>query len=65
MFGSISFNNFLVKSLMHHSAEWWSLFGRRRVLMAKSAAVFSLDNSVQSISTNVLKREGGTHSIGS
>lgn len=28
---------------------------RRRVLMAKSASVFSVGRSVQSISTNVLK----------
>ncbi len=41
---------------LHTDPEWWSLFGRRRrVLMAKSASVFSVGTSVQSISTNVLK----------
>jgi len=36
--------------------DWRSLLGfRKRVLMAKSASVFSVGNAVQSISTNVLK----------
>ncbi|CAK0750157.1 hypothetical protein CVIRNUC_001968 [Coccomyxa viridis] len=36
--------------------DWRSLFGlRKRVLMAKSASVFSMGNAVQSISTNILK----------
>ena len=36
--------------------DWRSLLGfRKRVLMAKSASVFSVGNAVQSISTNILK----------
>ena len=36
--------------------DWRSLLGlRKRVLMAKSASVFSMGNAVQSISTNILK----------
>ena len=36
--------------------DWRALFGmRKRVLMAKSASVFSAGNAVQSISTNILK----------
>ena len=36
--------------------DWRSLFGlRKRVLMAKSASVFSMGDAVQSISTNILK----------
>ncbi|BDA46003.1 hypothetical protein COCOBI_08-0950 [Coccomyxa sp. Obi] len=41
---------------LHTDPEWWGFMGRRRrVLMAKSASVFSVGRSVQSISTNVLK----------
>ncbi|EIE24293.1 acyl-CoA N-acyltransferase [Coccomyxa subellipsoidea C-169] len=41
---------------LHIDPEWWGFMGRRRrVLMAKSASVFSVGRSVQSISTNVLK----------
>lgn len=41
---------------LHKDPEWWGFMGRRRrVLMAKSASVFSVGRSVQSISTNVLK----------
>ena len=41
---------------MMRDPDWRSLLGfRKRVLMAKSASVFSVGNAVQSISTNILK----------
>ena len=41
---------------MMRDPDWRSLLGfRKRVLMAKSASVFSVGDAVQSISTNILK----------
>lgn len=41
---------------LHLDPEWWGLLGRRRrVLMAKAASAFSVGNSVQSISSNLLR----------